>query len=60
MFSSVVVKNVSSCGVYCVSCTARHTIHTTPHHTQIVQKFLAFYGTNRFLLPWSKAPTDDP
>ena len=29
MFSNVVVKSVSSCGVYCVPCTARHTIHTT-------------------------------
>ena len=37
MFSNIVVKSVSSCGVYCVSCslsqTARHTIHTTAWNT---------------------------
>ena len=27
MFSNVVVKSVSGCGVYCVPCLARHTIH---------------------------------
>jgi hypothetical protein len=27
---------------------------------QIFEKFLAFYGTHRFLLAWSKAPTNDP
>ena len=33
IFSSAVVKNVPSCGVYCVPCSARHTIHTDgPKH----------------------------
>jgi len=37
MFSNIVVKSVSGCGVYCVPCslsqTARHTVHTTTWNT---------------------------
>ena len=73
-FSRVVVKNVSSCGVYWVPCsvwmshTARHTIHTTPwnnfHHNTAELITMYFYWlipqNCNFSKVWHRLPEDGP